>query len=90
MRTAPAWIVLRCEVAADVDVAAAEVLKAREGELDDRGVRVAFVGPRDRLRDLAHRYGLHTMLGRGYFYPGLAQGSRCDLRCGRGQPEAAR
>jgi hypothetical protein len=60
-------------VVTDIDVIAAEVLKALEGELNDRGVHLAFVEPRDRLRDLAHRYGLHTMLDRGYFYPGLAQ-----------------
>lgn len=57
----------------DIDVTAAEVLKALEGELNDRGVHVAFVEPRDRLPDLVHRYGLHTTLDREHFYPSLAQ-----------------
>ena len=47
--------------------------KALEGELNDRGVHLAFVEPRDRLRDLVHRYGLSTTLDREHFYPSLAQ-----------------
>jgi MFS superfamily sulfate permease-like transporter len=69
MRTAPAWIVLQCAVVTDIDVIAAEVLKALEGELNDRGVHLAFVEPCDRLRDLVHRYGLSTTLDRKHFYP---------------------
>lgn len=57
----------------DIDVTAAEVLKALEGELNDRGVHLVFVEPRDRLPDLVHRYGLHTTLDREHFYPSLAQ-----------------
>ena len=57
----------------DIDVTAAEVLKALEGELNDRGVHLAFVEPRDRLQDLVHRYGLNTTLDREHFYPSLAQ-----------------
>jgi hypothetical protein len=51
-------------VVTDIEVIAAEVLKALEGELNDRGVHLAFVEPRDRLRDLVHRYGLSTTLDR--------------------------
>ena len=57
----------------DIDVTAAEVLKALEGGLNDRGVHVAFVEPRDRLKDLVHRYGLSATLDREHFYPSLAQ-----------------
>ena len=57
----------------DIDVTAAEVLKALEGELNDRGVHLAFVEPRDRLQDLVRRYGLNTTLDREHFYPSLAQ-----------------
>ena len=57
----------------DIDVTAAEVLKALEGGLNDRGAHVAFVEPRDRLKDLVHRYGLSTTLDREHFYPSLAQ-----------------
>ena len=57
----------------DIDVIATEVLKALEGELNDRGVRLAFVEPRDCLQDLVHRYGLSTTLDREHFYPSLAQ-----------------
>ena len=72
-RTAPAWIVLQCNVVTDIDVTAAEVLKALDEELNDRGVHLAFVEPRDRLQDLVRRYGLNTTLDREHFYPSLDQ-----------------
>ena len=57
----------------DIDVTAAEVLKALDEELDDRGVHLAFVEPRDRHQDLVRRYGLNTTLDREHFYPSLDQ-----------------
>ena len=55
----------------DIDVTAAEVLKTLDEELNDRGVHLAFVGPRDRLQTLVRRYGLNTTLDREHFYPSL-------------------
>jgi len=69
----PAWIVLQCEAITDIDVTAAEVLKALDEELNDRGVHMAFVELRDRLQDLVRRYGLHTTLDQGHIYPSLDQ-----------------
>ncbi len=69
----PAWIVLQCEAITDIDVTAAEVLKALDEELNDRGVHLAFVELRDRLQDLVRRYGLHTTLDQEHFYPSLDQ-----------------
>ena len=57
----------------DIDVTAAEVLKALDEELNGRGVRLASVEPRDRLQDLVRRYGLNTTLDREHFYPSLDQ-----------------
>lgn len=57
----------------DIDITAAEVLKALDEELNDRGVLLAFVEPRDRLQDLVRRYGLNTTLDREHFYPSLGQ-----------------
>jgi MFS superfamily sulfate permease-like transporter len=73
VRTAPAWIVLQCEVVTDIDVTAAEVLKALDEEPNDRGVHLAFVEPRDRLQDLVRRYGLNITLDREHLYPSLGQ-----------------
>ena len=67
----PAWIVLECEAVTDIDVTAAEVLRALDEELNDQGVHLAFVELRDRLKDLVRRYGLETTLDREHFYPGL-------------------
>ncbi len=69
----PAWIVLQCEAITDIDVTAAEVLKALDEELNDRGVHLAFVELRDRLQDLVRRYGLHTTLDQEHIYPSLDQ-----------------
>jgi MFS superfamily sulfate permease-like transporter len=60
-------------VVTDIDVTAAEVLKALYGEPNDRGVHLAFVEPRDRLQDLVRRYGLNLTLDREHFYPSLGQ-----------------
>ena len=57
----------------DIDVTAAEVLKALGEELNDRGVHSAFVEPRDHLQDLVRRYDLNTTLDREHFYPSLDQ-----------------
>ena len=72
-RTDPAWIVLQCEVVTDMDVTAADVLKALDEELNERGVHLAFVEPRNRLQDLVRRHGLNTTLDRAHFYPSLDQ-----------------
>jgi hypothetical protein len=61
------------EVVTDINVTAAEVLKAPDEELDDCGLHLAFVEPRDRLQDLVRRYGLNTTLDREHFYPSLDQ-----------------
>jgi MFS superfamily sulfate permease-like transporter len=69
----PAWIVPQCKAVTDIDVTAAEVLKALDAELNDRGVHSAFVEPRGRLQDLLRRCGLNATLDREHFYPGLGQ-----------------
>ena len=86
----PAWIVLQCEAITDIDVTAAEVLKALDEELNDREVHLAFVELRDRLQDLVRRYGLHTTLDQEHFYPSLDQALDAISHCGPGQPSAAR
>ncbi len=67
----PQWIVLQCEAITDVDVTAAEVLKDLDEELNRRGVHLAFVELRDRLRELLRQYELHTTLDQEHFYPSL-------------------
>ena len=57
----------------DIDVTAAEVLKALDEELNDCSMHSAFVEPRDRLQDLVRRYGLNTTLDREHLYPSLDQ-----------------
>ena len=44
------------------------MLKRLDVELNDRGVHLAFVEMRDRLRDLVERYGLNETLDRDHFY----------------------
>jgi MFS superfamily sulfate permease-like transporter len=67
----PAWIVLQCEAITDIDVTAAEMLRQLDGELNAAGVQVAFAEMRDRLQELAQRYGLLDALDRDHFYPSV-------------------
>jgi len=70
----PAWVVLQCEAITDIDVSAAKMLEQLDRELNDRGVHMAFVEMRDRLRLLVRRYGLLETLDRDRFYPSLESG----------------
>lgn len=65
------WVVLQCEAVTDIDVTAAEVLKELDEELNAKGVHLAFVELRDRLRELVQRYGLHSTLDLEHFYPSI-------------------
>lgn len=69
----PDWVVLQCEAVTDVDVTAAEVLRDLDEELNAKGVHLAFVELRGRLRELIERYGLDTTLDQEHFYPSLEQ-----------------
>jgi high affinity sulfate transporter 1 len=64
----PYFVVLQCEAITDIDVTAADMLKRLDLELNDRGVHLAFVELRDRLRELVARYGLDETLDRDHFY----------------------
>ncbi len=65
----PQWIVLQCEAITDIDVTAAAALRDLDGELAAKGVHFAFVGMRDRLKELLLTYGLFEALGAEHFYP---------------------
>jgi high affinity sulfate transporter 1 len=67
----PAWVVLQCEAITDIDLTAAEMLERLDNELNARGVHMAFVELRTRLRDLVHDYGLHKTLDRDHFYESI-------------------
>ena len=67
----PRWIVLQCEAITDIDVTAADMLKALDLELNAQGIHMAFVELRDRLSDRVKTYGLLETLDRDHFYPKL-------------------
>jgi high affinity sulfate transporter 1 len=62
------WVVLQCEAVTDIDVTAAGMLEQLDKELNARGIHLAFVELRGRLRDLVYRYGLFETLDRDHFY----------------------
>jgi high affinity sulfate transporter 1 len=64
----PAWVVVQCEAVTDIDVTAAEMLERLANELHARGIHLAFVELRTRLRDLVHDYGLYKTIDRDHFY----------------------
>jgi high affinity sulfate transporter 1 len=67
----PRWIVLQCEAITDIDVTAADMLKALDLELNAQGIHLAFVELRDRLSDRVKTYGLLETLDSEHFYPKL-------------------
>ncbi|MBS1836738.1 MAG: SulP family inorganic anion transporter [Actinobacteria bacterium] len=67
----PDYVVLQCEAVTDIDVTAAEVLKDLDEELNAKGVHLAFVELRDRLRDLIVRYDLQATLQAEHFFPSV-------------------
>ena len=79
----PDYVVLQCEAVTDIDVTAAEVLKDLDEELNAKGVHLAFVELRDRLRDLIVRYELQTTLQSEHFFPSVEVAVR-ELTAERG------
>ena len=67
----PEWIVLQCEAVTDIDVTAAGMLRDLDRELNAKGIHFAFVGMRDRLKDLLLDYGLMETLDQEHFYPSV-------------------
>ena len=67
----PGWVVLQCEAITDIDVTAAGMLERLDNELNAKGVHLAFVELRTRLRDLVHEYGLLHTLDRDHFYASI-------------------
>jgi high affinity sulfate transporter 1 len=65
------WIVVQCEAITDLDVTAAGMLESLDRELNERGIHLAFVELRTRLKELVLRYGLMDTLDRDHFYPSL-------------------
>ena len=65
------WVVLQCEAITDIDVTAAAMLESLDLELNGRGVHLAFVELRVRLREMALLYGLMSTLDAAHFYPSI-------------------
>jgi MFS superfamily sulfate permease-like transporter len=79
----PSWVILQCEAITDVDVTAAGVLERLDNELNAKGVHLAFVEMRTRLRELVHDYGLNEALDRDHFY-GSIEEALADIESERG------
>ena len=61
-------IVLQCEAVTDIDVTAADMLEQLSAQLEQRGVHLAFVELRTRLRERVRRYGLFPTQDREHIY----------------------
>jgi MFS superfamily sulfate permease-like transporter len=64
----PRWIVLQCEAITDIDVTAADMLRALDSELNAKGIHMAFVELRGRLQERVETYGLYEELDRKHFF----------------------
>lgn len=67
------WIVVQCEAVTDIDVTAADMLQQLETQLEQRGVQLAFVEIRTRLRERMRRYGLFETMDREYLYASVEE-----------------
>ena len=72
-RRSPRWVVVQCEAITDIDVTAADMLDGLDRELNAKGINMAFVELRDRLKDRVLRYGLFETLDRDHFYASIDQ-----------------
>ena len=66
-------MVLQCEAITDIDVTAAGMLERLDNELNAKGVHLAFVELRTRLRGLVDDYGLLRTLDRDHFYGSIEE-----------------
>ena len=67
----PSWVILQCEAVTDIDVTAADVLEQLDRELNAKGVHLAFVELRTRLRELVSDYGLDDTLDLHHFFESI-------------------
>ncbi len=80
----PSWVILQCEAITDIDVTAAAMLERLDNDLNARGVHIAFVELRTRLRELVRDYGLHEALDRDHFY-GTIEEALADIDSAAGR-----
>jgi MFS superfamily sulfate permease-like transporter len=59
------------------------MLERLDNELNAKGIHLAFVEMRSRLRDLVHDYGLHEALDREHFY-GTIEEALADIESATG------
>jgi high affinity sulfate transporter 1 len=69
----PHWVILQCEAITDIDVTAADILQQLDIELNEHGIKIAFVELRDRLKDLVYDYGLFATLDADHFYGSIEE-----------------
>ncbi len=72
-------VVVAAEPITDVDSTAAEVLGELAGELERRGIRLAFAELKDPVKDRLRRFGLFERVGEECFYPTIGLAVRAHV-----------
>ena len=72
-------VVVAAEPITDVDSTAAEVLGELAGELERRGIRLAFAELKGPVKDRLRRYGLFERVGEESFYPTIGLAVRAHV-----------
>lgn len=65
------WLLLNVEANVEIDLTAADALRALHGELGDHGVVLALARVKQELRDLLERAGLVDLIGADLLFPTL-------------------
>jgi high affinity sulfate transporter 1 len=64
-------VVVTAEPITDLDSTAADMLSALDGDLEERGIELAFADMKDPIKDRLRRFGLVERIGHERFYPTL-------------------
>jgi high affinity sulfate transporter 1 len=64
----PRWVVITAEPITSIDATAVDMLRELLGDLDRRGVLLAFAELKGHVRERLERYGLVDLIGPDHFY----------------------
>ncbi|MCP9848719.1 SulP family inorganic anion transporter [Cyanobium sp. Morenito 9A2] len=67
------WVVVAAEPITDVDITAADMLSALDGQLHAAGMDLCFAEMKGQVKDRLKRYGLFQRFGSENFFPTLGQ-----------------
>ncbi len=72
----PNWILVAAEPISDIDTTAADMLEELAGDLETRGVQLAFAELKEPVQAKIDGYGMHHVLEKFLYFPTLNKGGK--------------